>query len=146
MALNFMIKQREKVSKFSSVKLRVLISPPKFYFSVYERPSENTKSQNHKNFFSTSTFLEHIFGLGDVAAEAFLFFVGGFETAAVAISWAIYELAVNQELQKKARAEIHRVLDKYDGEITYAGVQELTYLDNVVYGELLEAIDICSVG
>lgn len=73
--------------------------------------------------------------MNDIAAECFLFFVGGFETAAAAISWAIYELALNQNLQKKTRSEIHRVLAKHGGKITYEGVQELTYLDRVIAGK-----------
>jgi len=77
---------------------------------------------------------EHKFAVEDIAAECFLFFVGGFETAAVAISWAVYELALNPELQKKTRDEIHKVLKNHDGAITYAGLQELTYLDRVIFG------------
>lgn len=78
--------------------------------------------------------------MNDIAAECFLFFVGGFETAAAAISWAIYELAINQEVQKKARSEIHRVLSKYEGKITYEGVHELTYLDRIIAGKILNSL------
>jgi cytochrome P450 family 6 len=73
---------------------------------------------------------------GDVfVAQAFSFLVGGYETSATTLSFALYELALHPEIQHRLRAEILQVLKKHNGELTYDGMQEMSYLDRVVSGE-----------
>ncbi|XP_060526103.1 cytochrome P450 6a2-like [Cylas formicarius] len=71
--------------------------------------------------------------LNQIAAQCFVFFLAGFETSSTAMTFALYELSRNQVVQDKLRQEINRVLRKHDGEITYEAVQEMTYLENVIY-------------
>jgi len=47
----------------------------------------------------------------------------------------LYELALHPEIQQRLRAEIMRVLNKHNGQLTYDGMQEMSYLDMVVSGE-----------
>jgi cytochrome P450 family 6 len=47
----------------------------------------------------------------------------------------MYELALHPEIQHRLRAEIIGVLNKHNGELTYDGIQEISYLDMVVSGE-----------
>nr|CAD7257657.1 unnamed protein product [Timema shepardi] len=68
----------------------------------------------------------------EMAAQAFVFFIGGFETSSTTISYTLYELAMNLILQAKLQAEIDFMLDKHGGEITYEAVQGMEYLDKVV--------------
>jgi hypothetical protein len=78
---------------------------------------------------------------GDVfVAQAFVFLAGGFETSGSTLSYAVYELALHPEIQNRLRAEIMRVLNKHNGDLTYDGIQEMTYLDMVVSGEGIEAV------
>jgi len=73
---------------------------------------------------------------GDLfVGQAFFFIIAGYETSATTLSYALYELALHSEIQHRLRAEIMRVLDKHDGELTYDGIQEMAYLDMVVSGE-----------
>jgi cytochrome P450 family 6 len=51
------------------------------------------------------------------------------------MAFALYELAKHPDIQNKLRAEITRVMAKHLGELTYDGVQEMSYLDMVVSGE-----------
>lgn len=46
----------------------------------------------------------------------------------------LFELARNPDIQKKLQEEVDRVVEKYDGEITYDALQEMTYMDMVIYG------------
>jgi cytochrome P450 family 6 len=67
-------------------------------------------------------------------AQAFQFLAGGFETAGTTMSFALYELAMHPNIQLKLRAEIARVMAKHQGELTYDGIQEMSYLDMVLSG------------
>lgn len=52
-------------------------------------------------------------------AQAASFFSAGSDTSATAIAFALYELAVNPEMQNKLREEILNALDQSNGKITY---------------------------
>ena len=71
-----------------------------------------------------------------LTAQAFVFFVAGFETSSTAISNALYELALNPEVQIKLRQEIREFYDKNDGKLKYDEIKDMTYLD-LVFKETL---------
>uniref|UniRef100_A0A336LVD5 CSON003181 protein n=1 Tax=Culicoides sonorensis TaxID=179676 RepID=A0A336LVD5_CULSO len=73
--------------------------------------------------------------LNEIAAQAFVFFLAGFETSSTAMSYALYELAQNQEMQEKARKSIHDALKNHNNEITYESVNEMAYIDHCINGE-----------
>lgn len=56
----------------------------------------------------------------------------GHETSSTAVTFALYELAKNQEIQDRLRAEINKAIASNDGKITYDGVMEMKYLDLIV--------------
>jgi len=71
---------------------------------------------------------------GDVlVAQAAFFFLAGFETSSATMSFSLYNLAKNPEIQKKVREEIKNVLKKSNGEITYEAVSEMEYLSAIIY-------------
>lgn len=73
--------------------------------------------------------------LEEIAAQAFVFFLAGFETSSSTMGFALYELAINDDMQRKARQEINDTLKKYNNELTYEGVKELKYLYQILHGE-----------
>ncbi|XP_022230418.1 probable cytochrome P450 6a23 [Drosophila obscura] len=68
----------------------------------------------------------------ELLAQAFIFFVAGFETSSTTMGFALYELAQNQDTQNKLRKEINDVLAKHNNEFTYEGVKEMKFLEQVV--------------
>jgi cytochrome P450 family 6 len=64
----------------------------------------------------------------DLAANAFVFYLAGFETSSTAMYFALFELARNQNIQDKARAEVKRVLEEHNGELTYESMKEMKYI------------------
>lgn len=74
----------------------------------------------------------------EIAAQAFVFFLAGFETSSTTLTFALYELCQpnNEHIQDRARAEIDDVLAKYDGQLTYEGLNEMPYIDQIINGTL----------
>lgn len=73
--------------------------------------------------------------LAEMTAQAFVFFVAGFETTSTTISFCLFEIARNPDIQRRVHAEIDKVLAKHNGEITYESASEMHYLDNCIYGK-----------
>lgn len=69
-----------------------------------------------------------------LTAQAFVFFVAGFETSSTTIANTFYELAQNQDIQDKLREEIRQSDMKYGKSLTYDRVKEMKYLDKVFKG------------
>jgi cytochrome P450 family 6 len=61
--------------------------------------------------------------------------LAGFETSSTTLSFCLYELAVNPDIQTKLREEVDVTLEKLGGQITYDGVQSMKYLSQVIDGK-----------
>jgi cytochrome P450 family 6 len=82
-----------------------------------------------------SPVLEDQLTIEEIAAQAFLFFLAGFETSSTVMSFALYELAANQEIQAKARECVRSTLKKHNGELTYESMIDMTYVTQCINGE-----------
>ncbi|XP_012226589.1 cytochrome P450 6a2-like [Linepithema humile] len=72
------------------------------------------------------------FDLEIIASHALSFVVDGYETSSTVMSFVVYQLATHSEVQEKLREEIVSVLNKYNDEITYEGLKEMTYMDQIL--------------
>ncbi|XP_021918281.1 cytochrome P450 9e2-like isoform X1 [Zootermopsis nevadensis] len=68
----------------------------------------------------------------DIVAQAFLFFLAGFDTASTLLCFASHQLAVHAHMQVRLQEEIDETLQKNDGKFTYEAVNSMKYLDMVV--------------
>ncbi|XP_076642889.1 putative cytochrome P450 6a14 [Halictus rubicundus] len=69
-----------------------------------------------------------------LTSQAFVFFVAGFETSSSTIGHALYELALNTDVQDKLRKEIRQTCEENAREgkvLTYDQVKQMKYLDAV---------------
>ncbi|CAG9859766.1 unnamed protein product [Phyllotreta striolata] len=86
---------------------------------------EETLKGNHNNVSGGLS-------LNEISAQAFVFFVAGFETSATTMTFALFELAQNQDIQEKLRQEIRHILKKHDNKLTYDAIMEMDYLEKVI--------------
>ncbi|XP_063894848.1 cytochrome P450 6B7-like [Helicoverpa armigera] len=76
-----------------------------------------------------------------ICAQAFVFYVAGYETSATTMSYLIYQLSLNQDVQNKLIAEVDEAIKASDGKVTYDTVKEMKYL-NKVFDETLRMYSI----
>lgn len=69
----------------------------------------------------------------EMAAHAITFFLDGFETSSVALSFTMYYLAKNKRIQNKLRKEIKANVGS-DGRIAFEKITEMSYLEQVLNG------------
>ncbi|XP_032690809.1 cytochrome P450 6a2-like, partial [Odontomachus brunneus] len=67
-----------------------------------------------------------------VTAHAFSFFADGYDTSSITLSFVVYQLARHPHIQQRLRDEVETVFDKYDGQLTYDSLKEMTYMDQVI--------------
>lgn len=72
--------------------------------------------------------------LNEMAAQVFVFFLAGFETSSSTLSFCLYELAKNSNIQRRVHSEIDRVLGQHNGQITYESISEMKFLDHCIDG------------
>jgi cytochrome P450 family 6 len=68
-----------------------------------------------------------------MGAQAVTFFSAGNDTTAATLGFALYELALNQEVQDRLRQELRENCDE-NGDFTYEVLQKMKYLDMVLKG------------
>ncbi|VEN50092.1 unnamed protein product [Callosobruchus maculatus] len=67
-----------------------------------------------------------------IACHAYTFFVAAYETSASTMTFALYELGLNQKLQNDLREEILSKMEKHGGTVSYDAIMEMNLLDKVV--------------
>ncbi|XKL67046.1 hypothetical protein PGB90_010466 [Kerria lacca] len=67
-----------------------------------------------------------------IASNMFVFFFAGFETISTTLSFCLYEMALNPEIQEKVRNEVERVRESHNGVIDFDSLARLTYMEMVL--------------
>ncbi|XP_059610504.1 probable cytochrome P450 6a17 [Phlebotomus argentipes] len=105
----------------------------------FMRIIKDTIDKRDAGLIDRNDFMKHLLEIRDsgkgnnltfneLAAQAFVIFFGGFETSSNTMEWCLCLLALHPEIQDRARDEIREVMEKWNGELSYEAVQELTYL------------------
>lgn len=141
----FLLNDMKTLARFLGVKtIRDEVS--NFFMNVVK----STIEFREKNNIERSDFMDLLIKLknknsdGDgtkgltvnqIAAQSFLFFIAGYETSATTMLFAIYELALNPDIQVKLRKEIQSAYKKH-GEFSYEMMMDIPYLDQTINGKL----------
>ncbi|XP_969948.1 cytochrome P450 6a2 [Tribolium castaneum] len=120
------------------LRIRQVSSDVSDFFRKIVKDTIEYRAQNQ---FSRPDFLQMLIDLrrdgaeitlDEIIAQCFIFFLAGFETSSTTMTFTLYELAKNHQIQDKLRQEIMTILTKYHGEITYDAISEMKYLDQVI--------------
>lgn len=69
----------------------------------------------------------------EIVGQCFVFFAAGFDTSATMLAFAAYELAVNQDVQRKLYDECVKTSEQLNGKrITYDALQKMKYMDQII--------------
>ncbi|KAK5638813.1 hypothetical protein RI129_013108 [Pyrocoelia pectoralis] len=70
--------------------------------------------------------------INELAAQSYIFFLGGFETSSTTMGFCLYELARNQDMQDKVRSEVNLVLEVHNGALSYDAIKDMKYMKQVI--------------
>lgn len=104
---------------------------------VNMREQQHSDDKQHFDILQSLIDLKREKNLSDTTicgyASSFLF--DGYDTTSTVMTYSIYELAINEEVQRKAQNEIDNVLKKYNGQLNDDSINELHYLEALIYGK-----------
>lgn len=143
-SIAFLIGSFKNVSRFLGLKIT-----REDVLTFFMKVVRETVDYREKNNINRNDFMDLLIklknkkgdddGLGaltieEIAAQAFLFFLAGFETSSTTMTFCLYELAINPNIQEKARQEARKVIQRHDGKFTYEAMTEMHYIDQVIHG------------
>nr|ARO50430.1 cytochrome P450 [Chironomus tentans] len=132
---NLIIISSERISKLFNMSFNRQETTDFFLRIVRENLEYREKNNVKRNdFFQLLINIKNSeigMTFNEIAANSFVFFAAGFETSSSVMTFSTYELALNQDIQDRLRSEIHEVLEKYNGEVSYDAIKEMKYLDMV---------------
>jgi len=73
-----------------------------------------------------------VFDIDEMTAQAFVFFLAGFDSISTAMCFMTYHIGVDPNVQNKLREEIDDVLRRTNGKPTYEAINRMKYLDAVI--------------
>lgn len=120
--------------------LRMKLTPSdvsQFYMEVvksivdYRSQNKDINRADLMNILINMMKSENI-SMEQITAQSFFYFVAGYETSSTTLTFCIYELSQNQELQQQARVEVQECLEKYHGELTYEAINDMTFIEKII--------------
>lgn len=107
--------------------------------TVIHRENGNDKRRDLMNILmklkNSTTNIEQM-TVNQVAAQAYVFFLGGFISTSSILMYTLHELSMpNQKnIQDKARREITSILGRYNGKLTLEALKKMQYIEMIIQG------------
>ncbi|XP_030369030.1 probable cytochrome P450 6a18 [Scaptodrosophila lebanonensis] len=100
--------------------------------TVALREGESLKRNDFMDLLIEQKKKDDGLSMDEIIAQAFIFFLAGFETSSSTMAFALYELSRHQDVQDKLRAELNDVLELHEQKLTYECIQDLKYMNQVI--------------
>ena len=106
----------------------------------FERGGRGSDGVQGSAFFRTSEFIRKFILCAEfderlMSAQCFIMFMAGFKPSSFLMNCLWLEVAKNGRTQERLQEEIAVVLARYDGELTFESLFEMTYMDQVISGK-----------
>lgn len=111
-----------------------------FQLLVQLRNTGTVQLDGHWNTVIKADEEQKKMSLNEIAAQAFVFFAAGFETSSTTLSYCLYELAKNPEIQQRVHDEIDQILKQHSGQLTYESICDMVYLDKCIDGKFVVSL------
>lgn len=140
------------IASFQSIarKLRVKVWPDKLT-EFFSNVTKYTIEYREKNDVSRNDFMDILLNLKNtpnrendkitttgIAAELFGLFLAGFKTSSTTLTYCLFHLARNIDIQTKARKKIQKAYEKHGGHFTYEMLLDMPYIDQVLQGKMFQ--------
>ncbi|KZC12579.1 putative cytochrome P450 28d1, partial [Dufourea novaeangliae] len=96
------------------------------------RNAETTRNDFFQTMFDLAKTSGEEINMEDITAHSLSFFVDGFETSRITLSYVGYQLARHPDIQQKVRDEVRSAIAKHGGVLTFEAAKELTYMEQVI--------------
>lgn len=109
-----------------------------FFVNVIKQTIQYREENNIRRNDYLQLLIDAGLEINQIAAFAFDFLSAGYADSTSTLSYCLYELALpkNRHIQTKAMKEIQTVLDRHDGQLTYAALHEMVYCKQIISGNL----------
>ncbi|KAH8297244.1 hypothetical protein KR044_008565 [Drosophila immigrans] len=114
--INYVMAERERSNQTRNDLIDLLID--------FKRSTQKAKADGKSDQF--------VFEGDILVAQAVIFFTAGFESSSSTMSFAMYELSRNPEVQKRLRQEIKDALIASDGRVTQQMIESLEYMQMIL--------------
>jgi len=88
---------------------------------------------------------ETLFNIDEMAAQAMMFFIAGFDSVSTTMSFLMQHIAVDPDIQNKLLTEINDILERTNGKPTYESVVNETHYMDAVLNEILRLYPLLTV-
>ncbi|XP_970699.3 probable cytochrome P450 6a20 isoform X1 [Tribolium castaneum] len=119
-------------------KLKVRTVPKETEDFFVKIVTKNIKYREENDYFRQDMmqfFIEqknaNTMSINEIIAQCFIFFIAAYETSTTTLTFALYELAQNLDIQDRVRREITSVLLKHQ-KYSYEAIAEMKYLNQIV--------------
>lgn len=76
------------------------------------------------------------FTFDEVVAHTMSFFLASYNNSTTSLTFSLYELSINRDVQTRARQCIEAALKKYNGQFTFEMMMDMPYIDQIIEGEI----------
>lgn len=105
-----------------------------FFVDVVDQTIKHRRDNNERRNDFIQLLIDCNLTTNEAAALTYDFLSAGYSDVTSTISYCLYELSLNQDIQQTARNEIQDVLEQHDGELTYDVYNEMAYCKKIIKG------------